>query len=649
MVNSLYDRIVELGVRSMTLRGIIAYILAFAQMMGVMLGIIPVGYKAVDYGGGEYVKKTVDEYITLIENGDSDYKIVISETASACVRTASTVLRDYLEQISGVCLPIVDDGTADTACEIVLGSTNREAEAGAVFDREALGDEGFTLLVKGKKVFIAGSDVRGTLYGVYAFLEDELGCRWFTPELTVIPKSGTVKIDARLNDTQIPAFEYRHTDWFSSADDIWAVANRVNGAAVPDEMGGYISYAAFCHTMASLVPDSLFAEHPEFFSYRRDEGRRLDPTTVLQHSQRCLSNPDVLAVTIENTRSLLSSRPQSRIMSITQNDNLFYCECDSCNAIAEQYGGQGGLNLWFVNQVASALEEEFPSVIFDTFAYYYTSEPPKNIAAAPNVCVRFCTIECCYCHPIEQCGHQGRVENFTDWPKEKEPKFANNMKQWSGICDKLYVWDYTMNFLHYMQIFPNFHIMAANLQFFKENNVEGVFEEGNSMVTDGEFGKMKAYILAKLMWNPYQSVEQLMTEFMNAYYGEKSAVYIKKYIDFITNKVTQSTHLFIFNWHYENGYFTYAETVIMNYWWRMAKKYAETPEQLINIRRSELSYRFYKNSMFTGEFSILNPVRFRLENERFYHDIAELGITAVSQGKRFDGSEPDFWLRALDW
>ena len=61
-------------------------------------------------------------------------------------------------------------------------------------DFAALGDEGFTIQTSGPHLVIAGGRLRGTMYGVYAFLEEVLGCRWYAPGASFIPKKPTIKI-----------------------------------------------------------------------------------------------------------------------------------------------------------------------------------------------------------------------------------------------------------------------------------------------------------------------------------------------------------------------------------------------------------------------------------------------------------------------
>lgn len=64
--------------------------------------------------------------------------------------------------------------------------------------------------------------------------------------------------------------------------------------------------------------------------------------------------------------------------------------------------------------------------------------------------------------------------------------------------------------------------------------------------------------------------------------------------------------------------------------WRLAKKAAANETQLQNIERSELSWRWYKANAMTGEFSVLNPLRFK-NKEQLYHDLLDSGVRQFSE------------------
>ena len=81
------------------------------------------------------------------------------------------------------------------------------------------------------------------------------------------------------------------------------------------------------------------------------------------------------------------------VISVSQFDNPAYCQCDNCKALAEKYGAQSGLILRAVNRVADRVKEEFPGVLVETLAYWYTVDAPKNIKPRDNVIIRLCDID----------------------------------------------------------------------------------------------------------------------------------------------------------------------------------------------------------------------------------------------------------------
>ena len=75
-------------------------------------------------------------------------------------------------------------------------------------DFKSLGPEGYVIRTVGERLVIAGGQLRGNMYGVYGFLEDHLGCRWFAPGVSRIPKSPRLAVGP-IDDRQVPALEYR--------------------------------------------------------------------------------------------------------------------------------------------------------------------------------------------------------------------------------------------------------------------------------------------------------------------------------------------------------------------------------------------------------------------------------------------------------
>lgn len=475
---------------------------------------------------------TVQADLTLADKAQSKYRIVVPANAIVSERHAAEELQRYLDKISGAKLPIVADAEKAGSREIVLGDNAHLGRQRAKIDFAKLGPDGFVLRTDGNRLIIAGGRPRGTLNGVYTLLEEKLSVRWFTPELEVVPKSDRVRLP-KLNETMIPALENRDVFWRQFMRDAdFAARHRVNGQhyGLAEKHGGaFTRYYPFVHSFDGLVPPELCKEHPEYLPLIKGERKS-------GYVQRCLSNPDVLRISIERVRQWIKEHPEATIISVSQNDTFNNCQCEQCKAVDDAEGSPAGSLLKFVNAVAEAIEKDHPNVRIDTLAYQYTRKPPKTIRPRHNVIVRLCSIECCFAHPLETC------------PARENVRFREDIVAWGPVAPLIYVWDYTTDFGHYIQPFPNFDVLQSNVRFFVKHNVRSLFEQGNySGGGGGEMEPLRAYVLAKLLWNPETDVQRHTQEFVNAYYG-KAAPKILAYLDTIHRPVREDgKHIHIFD------------------------------------------------------------------------------------------------------
>jgi len=295
--------------------------------------------------------------LTLVRDGRSDYAIVLPEDASQSEHRAASELKEHLRLISGADLPVVHESTGPS---IVIG----QAPPGV--DLAELGNEGFVVKTLGRNLYIAGGHLRGTMYGVYDFLEDVLGCRWYSSKVSKIPKARTIKIGL-LDIKETPAFEYRDPFWFDAFDKDWAARNRTNGwmSRLDSSTGGKVIYGTFVHSFAALVPDSKYWDsHPEYYSMIRGVRSR--------GSQLCLTNPDVLKIATETVLRWMAEMPEATIFSVSPNDGQAPCECEKCAAVDAEEGAPAGTLLRFVNAIAAETEKKYPDKLIDTIAYDYT-------------------------------------------------------------------------------------------------------------------------------------------------------------------------------------------------------------------------------------------------------------------------------------
>jgi hypothetical protein len=445
---------------------------------------------------------------TLFNKGKSDYTILISRDATPSEQTAATELQSYLYDISGARLRISND-LQTGGRSICIGYNALTAQLTGATEPKA-DDESFHYQSVGHQLVIYGGSKRGTLYGVYAFLEDELGVRWYTPEYTLVPKLKKWSFE-KLMKSETPAIQYRFAQYNSVTENAdWCAHNKNNSVwtASQNKYGGLEAYWN-AHTSGQLMPaGAYFESHPEYFSMR--DGKRIP------NGQLCLSNPDVLKICIEKMKAAIAQHPGYWVYSMSQNDNILPCECERCKALEAQYGGHSGILLWFVNQVADAVGKVYPDKYIGTFAYQYTRHAPTNIRPHDNVVIRLCDIECCFAHPLATCPNN--------------QSFMSDLKAWSEVAPRLFIWDYVVNFRQYLAPFPNFGVLADNIKTFRQYHAIGIQEEAQYQSNGGEFAEMKAWVLAKLLWSPELSTQALTTQFIRDYYG-KAAPYIQQYYD----------------------------------------------------------------------------------------------------------------------
>ena len=240
---------------------------------------------------------------------------------------------------------------------------------------------------------------------------------------------------------------------------------------------------------------------------------------------------------------ILKANPDKKILSISQNDNPYNCQCENCLKSDAEEGSPVGTLIKFVNRVAEILEPEFPDVMFDILAYHYTRPASRKTQTRHNVCVRLCASSTCFAHPYDKCDDRSRAVKH---PNGKTTVFIDDLIEWSKVCNRLYVWDYTSNFPLYPMPFANWRVLQPNLHTMAKHNVKGVFEEANCAANGGvDFNELRTYLLCKLMWNPDCDIDAYRKEFMEYYYGE-AAPHLDKYLNMLCDFVEKENyHLYI--------------------------------------------------------------------------------------------------------
>ncbi len=453
---------------------------------------------------------------TIVENGRSAWSIVDSTGDPVCAHGASA-LQSEIAASSGVTIPVVTTAVKTPAFRLVKDPL--------------LAEEQYRIRTDRRGIEIRGGGKRGTLYGCYGFLQDVVGVRWLTRNPQQNQRVHLTSLNVPpLDIVAKPAFEYREPYFTEALERSWDLHNRVNGNSMPldESVGGRVSYGRFVHTFAELVPpETYFKDHPEYFSF--SAGKRQGG-----YAQLCLTNADVLKISIQKVRTWIKENPTATIFSVSQNDTYLNCQCDECKVIELREGAASGPLICFVNKVARAIATESPNVLIDTLAYQWSEKPPVFERPEKNVRIRLAPIDACFSHPMDGC--------------EKNKRSYENLLAWSKITKQLYIWHYCTDFANYLQPLPDLDEIAGDLRLFHKLGVVGVFYEGAyGGGGGGEMAELKSYLIARLMWDPDQPVKPLIDEFLTGVYG-RAAPLIARWLDLVHEPArTHNVHASIYD------------------------------------------------------------------------------------------------------
>ena len=494
-------------------------------------------------------------------------------------------------------------------------------------EKEGLENDSYRIRTHGENLYLTGTSKRGVLYAIFTFFEEFAGCRWISSDISHIPKKKIFVIDD-IDLHREPCFWYRETYYKDTFNPDYALRNKLNGrfSELEDKHGGKIEYGlGFVHTFHTLVPaDKYFDEHPEYFPMidgKREKG---------PHHQLCLSNPDVLEITIEKVKKAFDTNPNVKIASVSQSDTYHnqgnYCQCPECSAIDELEGSPSGSVLRFVNKVADAIKDDYPDKFIDTLAYRYTRKAPKFTKARDNVIVRLCTIECCFSHSLLRC------DQINEDGSSRNGSFLEDLREWGKICNNIFIWDYIVNFLNYLTPYPNFYALQENMQTYAKNNVKGVFSQGCGEVLNSEFSRFRAYVISKLLEDPYCDIDLVISEFLAGYY-KMAAPPIERYYHMLNSKaVSDNVHFGL----YDNPSKEFLDDKFIDEADRMfdrAEALADDETILFRVQRTRMSLKYAKLFLKEGSKEEKQEAL-----DRYFEEMKEYGLASLLEGGNFDSS-----------
>ena len=508
----------------------------------------------------------------LAENGEAKFTIVHSGNLAPSEKFAMKELVEHLNKVTGADFQMREEKSKESAKNaIYLGRTEFAKRNGVDFT--TFGEEEWLLKSVKGNLIIGGGKARGTLYGVYDFLENAVGCHWLAFDCTVIPKISTLRIP-ELNRRRKPALAARdiyrafhmrlpRSEIFMKSK-LFEVRNRNNCASgyfaksrskywlvslqqrkIYKKMGGAHTFYAY------VPPEKYFKTHPEYFPMSAQGVRFCKP-----NSQLCLSNPDVWRITVETLcefikadREKYKNNPDAMryVYDISQMDGCtFICKCPKCQAFSAKEGGEGALVVNYLNHVATAIEKKYPDVLLRTFAYVSTDVPPKTLKVHDNVIIQFCDL-------------YGKSDCYRPLTHPFNKKQLDLIKGWRKIAKHVMIWDYwNMSAPGTRRPIPEVLVdsIEGDFKTFSDDGLLGCFIEAEEVGCRSQsFMDLQYYLGYQMMLDPNRSIEPLIDIFIKNYYG-KAAPVMRGYFDFLRRKVRENPDPMFYVPPYHRAYLT---------------------------------------------------------------------------------------------
>jgi hypothetical protein len=393
-----------------------------------------------------------------------------------------------------------------------------------------------------REIHFAGQTPRAVMYGIFEFL-DRQGVRWLFPwgngdcilrhgelDLSVLPLKYAPPFVIRFFQGSIDDYyrpQGKAQRWFARIH-----LNKSWNSDFDDKvLGGYACREICHHTFSSLIPTTLYKEHPEWFPMFIDKkweaklqqkGYRLGqrvPYGIVGDSF-CTSSRDAREYIVSNVVEKAKKAPAFHSLRIGQMDSDHWCECPECRA---QDKNSPQLKRWdymepcmsdryydLVLYLDKRLKELLPGRTIQIAAWNYSEcrYPPTFCEKLPeNVSVDILPMGLyTYLPPTASCNKD----------------CVAVLEQWHKVAGHLgfYTWDLLA--CKYKIPIASVTSLSEWFRYLKSVNCETMEPEASVDIESFRGNPWYYYAYGRLMWNPDEPAEKILNEFFQGYYQEAS-------------------------------------------------------------------------------------------------------------------------------
>lgn len=449
----------------------------------------------------------------LFQDGRTDWKIFLSPQAEPTEVFAAEELQDALKKISGADFQVLSTVQVPERQAIILGDLkNPEVQTHAVALKLGPGKvEQVAAYTLGGRLYLAGNQPRAALYAVYCFLQNELGVRWLWPgpdgEFMPAKKSWSLP---ELKFNHEPAFAYRGFHLCGDWRDVdlfreWMGRNFINiyrhAAPPPEKRRGFYSMWS---SHNAVLPDALFDQHPEYFA--EIQGKRYK-------SNICFSHPEVDKIVAADMAAYVRKHPYLDLLSVFPSDNQDYCRCAECAKTDVS-------TAWFqfYNRLTDTLKKEFSDLKLATIAYQGYRDVPQ-CPVRNSEFIEYASHGRCNLHPYGHAGcrhNDGTLQAMLAWKA-------------TGLPIGHYAYEYDV-FSKNARFVPLLSVVEDAVRTSRRLGHVAVIPEvslspkaGPDVYAHHVQNRLSLYLYARLLWDPDQSMTEVLEDWSRTVFGEAAA------------------------------------------------------------------------------------------------------------------------------
>lgn len=455
----------------------------------------------------------------LVNDGATEYKIVIPAASSGLLQIASSDLSRFLSEATGVSVPVVKDNEVSGEGKFIsIGQTTLLKDTQISYSFDELGQDGYKIVTVEDDLYLIGGGDYGSMYAAYELLSILVDWDYFAQDCYTLTKGMTQIPLYDLELTDIPDFPIR-----VASDGVVTTSNqalyRLRERTLTENFIFVKGYWA--HNSIQYVKDS-----PDVNDTWYNNAKTQLCYTAHGDAEQYEKMQEACFITL---RDALIETPDRDGVTFTMEDNHDSCNCDACTAMTEKYGALSSTVILFLNDLNARIRAWFETeegkpyardlkIVF--FAYNAFEPAPATYNAStdkyePNNGIKMDDGVYCMLAPI-------RMDYYRPITDQANQEYYNNLKAWGDMAQgNLYLWYYSTNFFNYLAPYDCFDSFAENYRTAAQCDTYYLFDQRQTdeRVTITGWSILKDYVCSKLAWDVDQNPEELIDRFFEGYFG----------------------------------------------------------------------------------------------------------------------------------